>query len=299
MWIEIFRTGSFQDSKGRPFNCDSETMRAIERTYNEATARGYQAPLVKGHPSTDAPAYGWVERLARRGNKLLAKIKDISDEISREVAEGRYRYVSISLTPELLLRHVGLLGAAAPAVDGLQQVQFNEYEQECYHFSNDAYFDFEHTQTDETQRITAQNEELKKTIRDLQIKLKTYESREFVEKFLERNKLIVKNEQIKEKLVELLVKSDSSIFSEDEIRQFNLGEQFLGILEQIKPSAYFTNLNLPTNVELLNKFDGKNVSSERMELHRRAIELTMQNPEINYQQALSIIQGGENVQSKL
>lgn len=294
MWIEIFRTGSFQDSKGRPFNCDNETISAIERTYNEATERGYQAPLVKGHPTTDAPAYGWVERLARRGNKLLAKVKDVAEELAREVADGRYRYVSISLTPELLLRHIGLLGAAAPAVDGLQQVQFNDFEQECYYFTNETNLDPENNQVSEIHSFAQQNEELKHTIRQLQIKLKTYECRDFVEKFFERNKLITKNEQIKDKLIELLVKSDISLFSQDEIRKFNLGEEFLSILDQIKPSAYFTNLNLPTNYDLQNKFEGKNVSSERLELHRRAIELTMQNPEINYQQALNIIQGGEN-----
>lgn len=31
-----------------------------------------EAPLVFGHPTTDASAYGWVESLKREGEKLFA-----------------------------------------------------------------------------------------------------------------------------------------------------------------------------------------------------------------------------------
>ncbi|HOM04889.1 MAG TPA: hypothetical protein PLU67_05260 [Candidatus Kapabacteria bacterium] len=292
MWIEVFRTGNFNDSKGRPFFADSVTLEAIERTYNAATEHGYEAPLVKGHPKDDAPAYGWVERLARRGNKLLAKLKDLSNEIIEEVREGKYRRVSIALTPELLLRHVGLLGAATPAVDGLATVSFDDGECDCYSFAYDFL-----NRTDEENEIhtlTEQNNRLNEQIAMLQEKLRKLEYSEFVENFLERNKLLLKNQAMKEKLVDLLVRCDELTHKFREEISFNLAEDIISILDCIKPSAYFSQLSIPNAGKIEHQFEGKKVDENRLEIHRRAIEMTMENPNITYQQALNILQGGEN-----
>ena len=43
------------------------------------------------------------------------------------VAGGHYRHVSMSLMPDRVsLRHVALLGAAQPAIDGLAAVEFKD-----------------------------------------------------------------------------------------------------------------------------------------------------------------------------
>ena len=33
-----------------------------------------------GHPKTNEPAYGWVEKLKREGGCLYAKYKDVADD---------------------------------------------------------------------------------------------------------------------------------------------------------------------------------------------------------------------------
>jgi hypothetical protein len=81
-------------------------------------------PLVIGHPRTNDPAYGWVSALRRTGDVLQAKFAQVHQDVTNLVQEGRYKNVSISLFQDKTLRHVGLLGAAQPAVPGLQPVAF-------------------------------------------------------------------------------------------------------------------------------------------------------------------------------
>ena len=106
---------------------------AIAAAYD---ASGAPAPIVIGHPATDAPAYGWVDRLFVEGGKLKATIRDTVAAFAEQVRAGRYRKVSVSLfKPDApnnpkpghwYLKHVGFLGAAAPAVAGLDPVRFAE-----------------------------------------------------------------------------------------------------------------------------------------------------------------------------
>lgn len=88
--------------------------------------------MVQGLPDDNSPAYGWVERLARRGNVLYAKLKSISKGIIDELREDKFCRVSISIYPNLLLRHIGLLDGATPAVKGLRPVQFEEFDETRY-----------------------------------------------------------------------------------------------------------------------------------------------------------------------
>ena len=122
-WIEIARTGTFADSMGRPQTFTARDLEAIAGAYDPHKR---DAPLVFGHPESDAaPAFGWVERLKSEGGKLLATFADVPQEVRELVAKGHYRHVSMSLMPDrTTLRHVALLGAAQPAIDGLKAVSF-------------------------------------------------------------------------------------------------------------------------------------------------------------------------------
>jgi len=91
--------------------------------FNPADPDG--SPLVFGHPSTDDPAYGWVAGLRRDGDRLLAQYRDVPESVRALVAAGRYRNVSVKLSPDKgKLIHVGLLGAVPPAIPGLAPVKF-------------------------------------------------------------------------------------------------------------------------------------------------------------------------------
>lgn len=94
----------------------------------------HEAPVVIGHPKTDGPAYGWVKSLEVKGDRLIANVGDIDPAFADQVRQKRYAKVSASFympdagnnpTPgSYALKHVGFLGATAPAVKGLKQAQF-------------------------------------------------------------------------------------------------------------------------------------------------------------------------------
>lgn len=121
-WIEIARAGTFTDSAGRPQTFTDSDLDAIANAYDPAKR---DCPLVFGHPKTDAaPAFGWAEKLKAEGGRLLAQFGQVPDAVKKIVADGHYRHVSMSLMPDrVTLRHVALLGAAQPAIDGLKAVE--------------------------------------------------------------------------------------------------------------------------------------------------------------------------------
>lgn len=129
--IEILRTGTFKDMSGKTRNVETAAMDEMVQSYSADKA---SAPLVFGHPNHNDPAYGWVKSLARRGNSLFARIADIPDTVKSLIDAKTYRNVSASYFPprhssspdpsKHYLRHVGLLGAAAPAIPGMQAIKF-------------------------------------------------------------------------------------------------------------------------------------------------------------------------------
>jgi len=66
-----------------------------------------------------------VEKLKSEGGRLYANFSQVPEQVRDLVAKGHYRHVSMSLMPDLVtLRHVALLGAEQPAIDGLAAVEF-------------------------------------------------------------------------------------------------------------------------------------------------------------------------------
>ncbi|MCX6145730.1 MAG: hypothetical protein NTW25_00545, partial [Candidatus Kapabacteria bacterium] len=129
-WIEVFKTGSFTDANGIEFDCDINKLNEIAKTYNEAISTNdtLKAPVVKGHPESNDPAFGWVKSLKVEGDTLFAELYDMDLNFVNEVKDKKYQKVSISLYDDLMLRHVGFLGAVPPAVKGMENVSFSEIE---------------------------------------------------------------------------------------------------------------------------------------------------------------------------
>ncbi|WP_411037627.1 peptidase [Shinella sp. BYT-45] len=140
--FEIFRTGKHTSSKGTELSFGSGDLAAIAANYDPAN---YEAPIVVGHPATNAPAYGWVKKLEVKGDRLIAVPGEVHDEFSEMVREGRFKTRSVALyrpdqagnpTPgQYHLRHVGFLGAEPPAVKGLKAVEFSDADADCVEFS--------------------------------------------------------------------------------------------------------------------------------------------------------------------
>lgn len=150
--IEIFKAGKQTSSSGKSVELTVDDLQKIADNYNEKVAEGgdtYKAPLVIGHPTADAPAYGWAASLSvdRDAGKLLATPERVDEGLKGLVAEGKYTRVSASLyTPDsphspakdgYFLRHIGFLGAMAPAVKGLKAVSFSDAEEGVLSFGDE------------------------------------------------------------------------------------------------------------------------------------------------------------------
>ena len=131
--VEVFRPGRFTPMQGAPIEFSAADLAALAAAYDADAA---PAPAVVGHPAIDAPAYAWARGFAfdEARQRLTATLGDIAPEFAEAVAAGRYRKISLSLfAPDApnnprpgvwYPKHIGFLGAAAPAVSGLKPVQF-------------------------------------------------------------------------------------------------------------------------------------------------------------------------------
>jgi hypothetical protein len=121
-WLELFRSGDYGD-KGTFSDSDlDEIVRNFDPSFHEP-------PAVIGHPTQDAPAYGWVAGLQRSGSKLLGRLRQVDPNFEEMVKSGRFKKRSIALYQTgkgWMLRHVGFLGAQPPEVKGLANATFRE-----------------------------------------------------------------------------------------------------------------------------------------------------------------------------
>ncbi|EGL3794505.1 peptidase [Salmonella enterica] len=141
--IHIFRAGTHTDMQGRRISFSDADLSDIARNYNPAL---HEAPVVVGHPKTDAPAYGWVSGIKKDHDGLKAEPRDIEPQFAEMVKQRRYSKVSASFycpdspgnpTPgRYYLRHVGFLGAQPPAIKGLKPVSFAEDEEGVAEFAD-------------------------------------------------------------------------------------------------------------------------------------------------------------------
>lgn len=133
---EVFRAGSYVDAKGNPVTITTADLAATVAAYD---AEHSPAPAVIGHPTHDAPAHGWLRKLELRGDTLVAaEFGDVNPEFADQISAGRYRKRSMSFhsptspanpKPGIWYpKHVGWLGAAAPAVPGLRDVALADGE---------------------------------------------------------------------------------------------------------------------------------------------------------------------------
>ena len=131
--LHIFKAGLHTSGNGITRAYTPAELSAMAAAYDPAR---FAAPLVIGHPQDNTPASGWVQRLEAVGDDLFAEVDAIDPLLVDAIRVGMYRKVSASLyLPEsasnpvpgtVYLRHVGLLGGAAPAVKGLSPVTLTE-----------------------------------------------------------------------------------------------------------------------------------------------------------------------------
>jgi regulator of replication initiation timing len=180
-WVEVFRAGEQTDSAGNVRKWTDSDLKKMVKNYN--SQKDHEAPLVVGHPKDNAPAFGWVEELKTDGKSLFAKFKQIVPEFVEAVKQGLYKKRSISLYPDLMLRHIGFLGAMPPAVKGLADIKFEEEENAI---------NIEFNELDKEYEM----DELKKQIETLANQVKNFEEK-VADLANENDNLKKENEEIK------------------------------------------------------------------------------------------------------
>lgn len=134
---EVFYAGTHTDVSGRKITFTSDDLAASSKAYDPAL---FAAPLVIGHPTMDAPAFGWVNKLPinEAGRMVSVDPTDVHPEFAALVVEKRFPRVSMSFfdpkhpsnpVPGVWYpRHIGYLGGAAPALSGLKVANFTGSE---------------------------------------------------------------------------------------------------------------------------------------------------------------------------
>lgn len=141
--LEIFKPGRHTAMNGAVLEFSDEQLNVAAQAYDPALR---EAPLVVGHPTLDAPAYGWVKSLNYADGVLYADPDQVDPAFAELVNAGRYKKISASFyTPTAknnpkpgtyYLRHVGFLGAQAPAVSGLKSASFSETDDGVIEFGD-------------------------------------------------------------------------------------------------------------------------------------------------------------------
>ena len=134
--LQIFRPGRHTAMSGAELAFSEADLAASAAAYDPALS---EAPIVVGHPAHDLPAYGWIKALAFADGGLEAEPDQVDPAFAEMVAAGRFKKISASFYPPAsknnpapgvyYLRHVGFLGAAAPAVKGLRTPAFADGEE--------------------------------------------------------------------------------------------------------------------------------------------------------------------------
>lgn len=129
-FYEIFRAGSYPQR-----SVSAEDIAAIAKNYD---ASFHEAPISIFHWG-DGYAYGWIQELKAEGDSLMARFKDVTDDLKELVALKKLKNHSIELYEDLdgrglYLKALAMLGSEAPAVKGMNPISFAEGEAQSIKF---------------------------------------------------------------------------------------------------------------------------------------------------------------------
>lgn len=134
--IDVLKPGTYIDANGTEVTV---TTAMIAEMAAEFAPDLQDAPAVVGHPKMDDPAYGWLRNFRVGENEdgepvLFCDAVDVDPEFAETLRKGRYKRKSLSFylpktrgnpkPGKCYPKHLGLLGARAPAVSGLKPISF-------------------------------------------------------------------------------------------------------------------------------------------------------------------------------
>ncbi len=147
--LEVFAVGTWTSAEGRTTTFTEQDLDEMVDSFHALNQTNIVKPHLKlGHQDaqkwfgqkTGIHALGWVERLWRNGQKLMADVSNIPESLLDLIKQKRYHNVSIEILPKGKIEHdgkkfgyilsaVALLGTEMPAVKdlaGLASALFSE-----------------------------------------------------------------------------------------------------------------------------------------------------------------------------
>ena len=244
MWVDIARTGTFTaGNNGQKVTFTAECFDRLIRGFDEKIRR---VPLVFGHPTDNAPAYGWVEALRRAGNTLQAKFKQVHNDVKSLVRNGNFKNISISISPDKsFLHHIGLLGATQPAISGLREVSFTD-SGNCliFEFSQEEFQNELERLKEEVAQLRAQVKEVER----LRTELEEQQAEQNKEAKLERLKNTVDQGKVSPAEFALILPFATALLDSGNVLTFAANPEpvhavdaLIDILEAIDRSLLFVN----------------------------------------------------------
>jgi len=321
--FEIFRTGTHTSLNGQTKDFSETDLDTIASSYDP---QQHEAPIVIGHPETNAPAYGWIEKIKRVGDRLIAFPKQVSSEFSELVKTGAFKKRSISITPDLQLNHVGFLGAAAPAVKGLKDVEFAENidELEFASFEFDPVLELEpDLELNNSSLLSSKLEQFSQEISSLKTSLLQFAdkglNKEDLDKIHQRidelrfsmqtNEFeLMLNEKLaygsltpamKNKILKIVGFLQKQNFASSEFSTTDFSKQvnsmFTELVEtfpQLNLNSDFATKQKKTDLKSDDDFEGFEIDSDQLKVHKQALSISKEK-NISYLAAVKEVAGRE------
>jgi hypothetical protein len=241
----------------------------------------------------------------------------LQEDFVEEVRSGKYKRISMALYPDMMLRHIGFLGAAAPAVKGLQTVKFTEAEkfetmesEYCAKEDNSTVKSKNNSDNDcrncgllseYQQRLDSlfnENKELKRELEysaqiseQMAKEARLKEFREYANSLVSSPDGTFITPAQAEKLVDLLemaFRADRAFSAEDDECSRSGVELVKEFVSALKPQFAINEFAAGSrfrNIGVEDSFEGRKVSQKRLELHKRVIEIQKENPGLSYEEA--------------
>jgi hypothetical protein len=318
--VEAFRAGDY-GAKGKYTGEDLEAMCA---DYDPAL---HEAPVTVDHAHS-GPAFGWVHALTRRGDVLVATLKNLSDEFADLVRAGAFKKRSVEIyrrfqpTERPYLRALSFLGACPPEVKGLADPCFAEDgEFEAFDFSEGAPERGEQTTSfeepasgagasslaeaanatetqEEIARLGEENRRLEAEVAAMADGARRQAIADFCRKAMDEGRIVPAWERAG--IVDFMMSLGDSLergyrVGDSPLTPLEWFRSFLESLPALAPMGELARERIETNrtgeARLPLPGNGAPVSSSSVALHQRAIALAEAKPGMRYAEALMMAAG--------
>lgn len=304
--VEIFSAGTWNGDKYTTKDLD-EMVKAFEE--NETTVRPF---LKLGHSdkqklleSEGLPAAGWVGRIYRSGDKLLADFIDIPKKIYELIENKAYRKVSSEIYLNVKIKEkaykymvgaVALLGAETPGVMNLSDIlarfglkHYDSIKNYAEEFNKDnikTYFINDNITQKGENMSTEENKELLKKLEEVEAKLEEAEKKYSTE-------LEAKTEELKT-ISEAKDAAEKKIFeAEEKAKEAEMEKQVEGLVNEkvisksMKPFAMAllkNEVDAETKKYSFKSEEDKEVSLDRYELIKEFASLAKATSDVNFEE---------------